>query len=203
MLINAGMTHWSDRGLRSAFGVSRWIDGLSGRDAVIEYLYGTTLNINGIFAGQAMMTIVPHEATAHVDSRLPPGMDPDEAMAKIRAHLDSNDFTDVETRQTDGYPASLTSVEAPPVQVALSVVKKYTAIHVVHPWSAGSAPFHLFTERLGLPLVPFGLGFGFGAHGPNEYMVIEPGPGVHVAGLDDIEKAYVDLIYALASQRQG
>ncbi len=68
----------------------------------------------------------------------------------------------------------------------------------VKPRVAGSAPFYQFTDRLGLPLVPTGLGFGTGAHAPNEIMLIEPADGVPVAGLAEIEKAYADFIYALA-----
>ena len=42
------------------------------------------------------------------------------------------------------------------------------------------------------------MGFGTGAHAPNEIMLIEPKDGVPVAGLADIEKAYVDFVYSLA-----
>ena len=42
------------------------------------------------------------------------------------------------------------------------------------------------------------MGFGTGAHAPNEIMLIEPGPDTEAAGLAVIEKAYVDFVYALA-----
>ena len=74
---------------------------------------------------------------------------------------------------------------------------KYADDVAVKPRVAGSAPFYQFTERLGLPLVPTGMGFGTGAHAPNEIMLIEPRDGVPVAGLAEIEKAYADFIYAL------
>jgi hypothetical protein len=32
--------------------------------------------------------------------------DPDEALAKIRAHLDASGFADVEIRKLSGYPAA-------------------------------------------------------------------------------------------------
>jgi acetylornithine deacetylase/succinyl-diaminopimelate desuccinylase-like protein len=142
--------------------------------------------------------ILPHQATAKVDSRLPPDIDPDEAMAKIRTHLDDSGFTDIEIRQLGGYPAAQTSVDAPAVQAALGVFKKYASDIAVQPRVAGSAPFYQFTDRLGLPLVPAGLGFGTGAHAPNEIMLIEPGEGTEAAGLADVEKAYVDFVYSLA-----
>ena len=182
-------------------GVSRWIDDKMGNDAVIEYLYQPTLNIDGIwggYTGAGVKTILPHTASAKVDSRLPPGLDPDEALQKIRDFLDASGFDDIEIEKLSSYPASQTSVSAPAVQAALSVFKKHADGMTVQPRIAGSAPFYQFTDRLGLPLVPAGMGFGTGAHAPNEIMLIEPKNGVAVAGLADIEKAYVDFIFALA-----
>ena len=201
LLINAGLEQIDDPRLQEMLGVSRWIDDKTGRDALVELLYQPTLNIDGIwggYTGEGVKTILPHKATAKVDSRLPPGLDPDEALGKIRAHLDASGFSDIEIDKLSGYPSSQTSVEAPAVQAALSVFMKYAEEVAVKPRIAGSAPFYQFTERLGLPLVPTGLGFGTGAHAPNEIMLIEPAEGVPVAGLADIEKAYADFIYALA-----
>ena len=136
----------------------------------------------------------------HGEGRLSPAarLDPDQALGKIRTFLDANGYSDIELRKLGGYPAAQTSVEAPAVRAALSVFFKYADDVSVKPRIAGSAPFYQFTERLGLPLVPTGMGFGTGAHAPNEIMLIEPADGVPVAGLTDIEKAYADFIYALA-----
>lgn len=43
-----------------------------------------------------------------------------------------------------------------------------------------------------------GLGHGSGAHAPNEYMLIDPKPGSKIAGLAELEKFYVDLLFRLA-----
>ena len=200
-LINAGIEQWSDQQMQDMLGVSQWIDGKTGKDAAIEYLFTTTMNIDGIwggYTGEGVKTILPHRAAAKVDSRLPPDIDPDEALAKIRRHLDNNGFGDLEISKLSGYPASQTSVADPAVQAALSVFKKYADDVAVQPRIAGSAPFYQFTDRLGLPLVPSGMGFGTGAHAPNEIMLVEPGEGTAAVGLADIEKAYVDFVYALA-----
>ena len=200
LLINAGIEQRDDLQMQEMLGVSRWIDDKTGNDAVIEYLYQPTLNIDGIwsgYTGEGVKTILPHEAKAKVDSRLPPGLDPDAALELIRAHLDAEGFDDIVVEKLSGYPASQTSVATPVVQAALSVFKKHAEDIAVQPRIAGSAPFYQFTERLGLPLVPAGLGFGSGAHAPNEIMLIEPKPGATVAGLADIEKAYVDFVFAL------
>jgi len=204
LLINAGIEQRDDAQLQELLSVDHWIDGKTGTDAVIELLYQPTLNIDGIwggYTGEGTKTILPHQASAKVDSRLPPDLDPDEALAKIRRFLDQQGYGDIEIRKLGGYPAAQTSVETPAVQAALSVFKKYASEISVQPRIAGSAPFYQFTERLGLPMVPTGMGFGTGAHAPNEIMLIEPAEGVAAAGLAQVEKAYVDFVYALAQAK--
>lgn len=120
----------------------------------------------------------------------------------IRTHLTAKGFDDITVRELSGYPAAQTSIETPLVRAAISLFNKYGHTPSVSPRLAGSAPFYQFTERLQLPLVFAGLGHGSGAHAPNEYMVIRPKAGSGIAGLADVEKAYVDLLYALAGSRE-
>jgi hypothetical protein len=93
-------------------------------------------------------------------------------------------------------------VEAPLVRAAIGVFNKAGLTPSVAPRLAGSAPYYVFTERLKLPMVAAGLGYGSGAHAPDEFMVIEPRAGSRLAGLAGIEKFYVDLLYALAEVRR-
>ena len=84
------------------------------------------------------------------------------------------------------------------IRRGLGVYNKYHLATSVAPRLAGSAPYYLFTQRLGLPMLAGGIGCGSGAHGPNEYLVIEPKTGSRIARLAQIEKFYADLIYAFA-----
>lgn len=200
-LIAGLLEQHDDARLKEIFKVERWIDGFSGEETLKNLIYTPTLNIDGIYGGytgEGVKTILPHKATAKLDSRLPVGLDPDEALGKIRAHLDESGYEDVVLRKLSGYPASQTSVETPLVKAVIGVFNKYGYTPTVNPRLAGSAPFYQFTERLGLPMIPTGLGFGTGAHAPNEIMLIEPAGDTGAAGLAEIEKAYVDILYALA-----
>ncbi len=202
-LINSMSTEWNEAQLQQLLGVDHWIDGATGTTAILGHLYGATLNIDGIwggYTGPGSKTVLPHMATAKVDSRLPPGLQPEQAISMIRQHLDAHGFSDITLRKLDdGYPAAQTSITEPWVQSAIGVFKKTGYPLQVQPRIGGSAPFYQFTDRLGLPLVFTALGHGSGAHGPDEYMLITPKPGVPVAGLAAIEKAYVDLIYSFAA----
>ncbi len=199
-LINGLAATWNDEVMQGLFDVDQWIDDLTGRDAIVEAIYTPSLNIDGIwggYTGPGTKTILPHMATAKIDTRMPYGQDPDKQLAKIRAHLDAQGYEDIVLRKLGAYPAAQTSVETALVQSVIQVVNKYTEPPTVNPRLPGSAPFYQFTERLGLPLLPAGLGHGSGAHAPNEYYVIEPAEGSDIAGLAEIEKAYVDMLYAL------
>jgi acetylornithine deacetylase/succinyl-diaminopimelate desuccinylase-like protein len=189
--------------LRERFGVARWIDGLEGRDAIVRYLFEPTLNINGMwsgYTGPGGKTILPHKATAKIDSRLPPGLEPEDAWAMFRTHLDAHGFKDVDMVQIEGrgYPAASSPVDSPVVRTAIGVFNKHGHAPTVSPWLGGSAPFYQFTRNLGLPFVFGGLGHGAGAHAPDEYMLIHPAEDVGAAGLAEVQKFYVDLLYALA-----
>lgn len=200
-LMNGLLSNLNEEQTKQALGVEQWIDDMKGEEGQLELLFMPTLNIDGIWAGytgEGVKTILPHVATAKIDSRLPPGINPQEALAKIRDHLDAKGFTDITIRVLSDYPASQTSVNAEMVQAAISVAKKYTSTVALNPRIAGSAPFYQFTERLGIPMVPFGIGYGTGAHAPNEIMLITPKKGSKIAGLAEIEKSYVDFLYALA-----
>ncbi len=202
-LINGLAAHGSFESRASSLGVSRWIDGLQGRDLLVRYLFEPTFNINGMWSGYTGVggkTILPHVATAKIDSRLPPGLEPGDAMAMIRSHLDAEGFADVLIRPMSGYPAASSAVDSPLVQTAIGVLNKYGVTPTVSPWLAGSAPFYQFTRTLGLPFVFGGLGHGSGAHAPNEYMLIHPAAGVGAAGLASVEKSYVDMLFALAGK---
>lgn len=205
-LFNAGLaTAEKDDSLaRASLGVARWAHSMSPRDAALAYLFTTTLNVDGIWAGYqgpGVKTILPHKATAKLDSRLVPDQHPDTALALIRRHLDAKGFSDVAMRKVNGYPPAQSSVEEPLVQAAIGVYTRYGLTPDVAPRIGGSAPYHVFTQTLKLPIVAVGLGFGSGAHGRDELLVIEPKAGSKVAGLARIEKFYADLLYALSEAK--
>lgn len=190
-----------DEGFKRALGVDRFLGDKAGRDLTAQLLFTTTININGIwsgYTGEGMKTILPHVARARIDSRLVPDQDPDEQFALIRKHLDAQGFTDVTMRKIGGYGPAQTQPDTPIVTASISVFNKHDATPSVMPRLAGSAPYYIFTDRLGLPMVMGGIGHGSGAHAPNEYMVIDPKPGSRVAGLAEVEKFYVDFLYAFA-----
>lgn len=65
-------------------------------------------------------------------------------------------------------------------------------------WNAGSYPGFVFTDPpLSLASGHFGMGYGTGAHAPDEYFVIESS-NKNLDGFDGAAMSYVEYFYALA-----
>ncbi len=126
-LVNGMMKQWPEEETqtRERMGVARWVDSLSGQASLLRHLFTTTLNIDGIWSGYTQpggrKTILPHQSTAKLDSRLVPDQTPDSGLALIKAHLAAKGFGDIEVRKLSGYPPAQTTVEAPFVQAAIGV----------------------------------------------------------------------------------
>jgi acetylornithine deacetylase/succinyl-diaminopimelate desuccinylase-like protein len=60
----------------------------------------------------------------------------------------------------------------------------------VWPTAAGSAPFYLFDQVLGVPWGGVGLGHGGNAHSPNEFAVVK--------GMRDYEKSIITVFHKYA-----
>lgn len=182
------------------WGVSSWVDDVDGVDWVRRYLFEPSLNINGLIAGnkaEGVLTVLDHEARAHLDIRLVPDMMPDVVIEQLKAHLIKHGFGDIEVRVKAAYAYNKTSVGETAVRAAQQTYQKYNIPCEVWPLSAGSEPLYLFTQDpLNLPMIRYGLGHGSRNHAPNEYLVVE-GKG-KVAGVVEIEKAYVDFLYQVA-----
>jgi len=121
-----------------------------------------------------------------------------EALTALEDHLAKRGFGDIEVKMTGGYDPTSTPAESTLVRAQLSVYRGSGIDPLMWPRSAGSWPGYVFT---GLPLRlsagHFGLGHGGGAHGPDEYYVIES-TNPKIRGFDGATRSFVEYLYALA-----
>ncbi len=85
--------------LLKSFGIPRFLNNLSGIEGKKAHLFNPTCTICGIvsgYTGPGSKTVLPSEARAKIDFRLVPDMDPAEIVRLLRAHLDANEFQDIE-----------------------------------------------------------------------------------------------------------
>jgi acetylornithine deacetylase/succinyl-diaminopimelate desuccinylase-like protein len=137
--------------------------------------YGASCNIAGLqagYTGAGMKTIVPMEATAKLDFRCPPQLEPAEQLKKLEAHLHKHGFDDIEIVTH--------TVRANPYKTPVSQSISQAVIHAADQvW--GEQPVVMGVSIQGLIMIhvphPAVLS-GFGAaennlHAPNENMPIE------------------------------
>lgn len=189
--------------LGGAKNLDQLVGGTTGTSPLINWLYGPTFNVAGLYAGflgtetGTIPFIVPGEARAMLDMRLVVERSPEEIIDLIRKHLDTNGFADIEIVVYSAFSHNQTSSSHPIVQAALKTVRDWGHTPVVWPIQAGGGPWTVVPNAFNVPCLR-GSGLGGGGGGAvNEYMIIE-GDG-KVAGLADVEKYYVDLLYNVAA----
>ncbi len=167
---------FDERAILEENDVSRFRYEDRGIELLRKYLFSPAINIDGLLAGHVgagPKTVIDHRAVAKLDIRLVPNMTVEDTLTKVRKHLKDHGFDDVAVENASGYDLSRTSVDEEVVQAMLRSYRHHGYQAEIWPYIGGSAPFYLFTRELGLPLVVGGLAHGGGAHGPNEYAVVE------------------------------
>jgi len=199
-LIAAGAKKISERQYQVASGAMKWIDDLPYEQALERLVSQPTVNIEGIYGGYTGpggKTVLPHKASAKLDLRLVPNMTADEALAKLKAHLAKRGYADIEVKFTGGYSPTTTPADTRIIQAQLAVLKRNNIEPVLWPRLAGSYPGFVFTDApLSLPAGHFGLGYGGGAHAPDEFYLIESA-NPRIQGYDGAAYSYVEFLYEL------
>jgi acetylornithine deacetylase/succinyl-diaminopimelate desuccinylase-like protein len=200
-MIASAAKRLTERQFQIASGAMKWIDDLPFLAALERYEAMPTVNIEGIYGGYTGpggKTVLPHKASAKLDLRLVPGQTADAAYAQLKAHLVKRGYGDIAVVMTGGYNPTQTPASAPLIQAQVSVLKSVGIDPVLWPWLAGSYPGFVFTDApLNLAAGHFGLGYGTGAHAPDEFFLIESS-NPKIRGYDGAALSYVQYLYELA-----
>ena len=164
---------------KKRFGVKNFIKGLTGGTALkMEEVFTPTCTICGLtsgYQGAGSKTVQPAFASAKVDFRLVLGQKPEDIAKKLRAHLDSQGFSDVQIKYLGGEPAARTDPDDSFVRtVVQSAEEVYEFPMALVPMVGGSGPNYPFVHDLGLPVATAGLGHpDTRAHAPNENIRVD------------------------------
>jgi acetylornithine deacetylase/succinyl-diaminopimelate desuccinylase-like protein len=164
-----------------------------GVDLLKTGLYSPIININGFHAGYSgpgTKTILPRKATAKIDIRFGPDMEPEEVIEKFKKHLTDRGFDDIEVVVRDSYTWSKTDPSEPMVEKMIQAYRHHDVDPEVWPIATWAAPYFVFSRILRLPVVSGGLGHGGRQHVPNEYMTVR--------GLRDFERFAATFLYLMA-----
>jgi acetylornithine deacetylase/succinyl-diaminopimelate desuccinylase-like protein len=115
----------------------------------------------------------------------------------VEAHLIERGFGDIEVNMTGGYDPTQTDVGSALIKGMQAAYGTLGTPTTMLPRNPGSWPGYVFSNPpLNLPVGTFGLGFESGAHGPDEYYLIESIDS-RFHGLDGAVASFVELLYAL------
>ncbi|QSB52202.1 M20/M25/M40 family metallo-hydrolase [Leuconostoc falkenbergense] len=162
----------------------------TGDDLKSTLYFSPTLNIEGIdsgYVGEGVKTVLPAKASAKLEARLVPGMDPDKTLLQIKQHFQSRGFSDILVTKTLGQPGYRSDMSDPEILRVINVTAHYyKAQPVVIPTSPGTGPMYYIHEALGAPIASLGIGYAnTNDHAPNENI-----------RLDDYNQ-HIDVIKAL------
>lgn len=175
-------------------GIKRFKRGRPGVEYVENYVLGPVFNIDGYvsgYTGPYVKTMFPRSATAKIDIRLVPNMNPKNVLERLRKHLDSKGFPEVQIKVNGYYSWSRTPESADIVQAAIRAAEKHGVESVCWPTYYACVPISVFSEPpLNLPGVSAGLGRMGRPHEANEFITL--------SGLRDYEKYTVTFLNEFA-----
>ena len=120
------------------------------------------LTIEGIssgYLGRGVKTIIPATASAKLEVRLVPGMDPKKVLAAIEQQLRKNGYDKVILSYTLGEKGYRSDMTAPAIQNVIKIAERFSPAGVaVLPTTPGTGPMHQVFEALEVPIAAFGIG---------------------------------------------
>jgi acetylornithine deacetylase/succinyl-diaminopimelate desuccinylase-like protein len=188
---------FDEAALKKIHGIDAFIRGLSGTPLKLKHFFEPTCTICGLtsgYAGPGSKTVLPAVASAKLDFRLVPDLDPDLVARLLRAHLDERGFSDIEITPMHGEKPSRWPADSVVARAAVAACRDtYRTDPVVYPLMVGSGPMAQVCDALEIPVVGFGAGNASSAnHAPNE--------NIAIADYIDHIRAFGRFIHAFAGR---
>lgn len=161
--------------LRTEWGIPEFALGREGVDAIRARAYEPTANIAGLisgYTGPGSKTIVPNEARVKMDFRLIPNIQPEAALAKLKAHLVKHGFGHIEVLgEARAEPPYKISVKE---SMAQAVIEAATLVYGEVPIVNGVSAEGTILKHVWIPCVLTGFANpGANLHAPNENITVE------------------------------
>jgi acetylornithine deacetylase/succinyl-diaminopimelate desuccinylase-like protein len=158
-------------------GIDTFNRDLTGTPLKLKHFFEPTCTICGLtsgYSGPGSKTVLPAVASAKLDFRLVPDLDPALVGRLLRAHLDKRGFTDIEITPFHGErPSRWPNTSSVALAAIAACTDAYGTEPVVYPLMVGSGPMSQVCDELKMPVVGFGAGNASSAnHAPNENIAV-------------------------------
>ena len=165
------------KSFKKEFGVNSFVGNLRGMSAKKALVGGATCNIAGFvsgYTGEGAKTVLPGKALVKIDFRLVPQMDPKKQVLRLKNHLRSKGFSDIDIKVFHGEAAARTSTSNPFVSQVKEAADESFGRSILNVSNAGTGPMHSFVSILKSPCISIGSTYMFSRiHSPNEFARID------------------------------
>lgn len=167
-----------DAEMREAFHVEKFVDDLTGAALLERRSFAPTCNIAGLvsgYTGEGSKTVLPAKAMAKIDFRLVPNQEPDDILAKLRAHLDAEGYNDIRITTFGKADPVVTPMHDPFVRRIAALAESFSGERPsITPIAGGTLPLlgalRRFVGVPGLCAPGNATYWASGAHAPNEHI---------------------------------
>ncbi|MGH1568209.1 MAG: M20/M25/M40 family metallo-hydrolase [Nitrosopumilus sp.] len=162
---------------KKEFGIESFVGNMKGMDAKKAMVAGATCNIAGFvsgYTGDGAKTVLPGSALVKIDFRLIPKMNPKKQVLRLKKHLKSKGFSDVDIKVYHGESAARTNSSHPFVYQVKEAADKSFGKSILNVSNAGTGPMYSFVDILKAPCISIGSTYMFSRiHSPNEFARVD------------------------------
>ena len=162
---------------KKEFGIKSFVGNKKNFDAKMALAGGPTCNIAGMLSGytaEGAKTVTPSEAMIKIDFRLVPKMSPKKQVMRLKSHLKSKGFGDIDIKVFHGEAAARTDSNHPFVSQVEDAAKRSYGKSILNVSNAGTGPMHSFVSVLKSPCISIGSTYIFSRiHSPNEFARVD------------------------------
>lgn len=168
---------FDEKSFKKEYGIKSFVANKKGIGVKKALVGGATCNIAGFvsgYIGEGAKTILPGKALVKIDFRLIPQMNPKKQAKRLREHLKSNGFSDIDIKIFHGEAAARTNPSDPFVSKVKEAADQSFGTSILNVSNAGTGPMYSFVEHLKAPCISIGSTYTFSRiHSPNEYTRVD------------------------------
>jgi len=162
---------------KKEFGIKSFVGNKKGLEAKKALVGGATCNIAGFvsgYTGDGAKTVLPGNALVKIDFRLVPQMDPKKQVQRLKQHLKTKGYSDIDIKVFHGEAAARTDSSDPFVSQVKEAADESFGTSILNVSNPGTGPMHSFADSLNAPCISIGSTYMFSRiHSPNEFARVD------------------------------